>query len=128
MATFAVVTEDVPTNGSCTVNVVTGIAIADVVAMYPGADTCSEYVPDASVTPNTNAPVASVVVVSTLAEESTSTTAADPIPFVVPACTTCPVSPNVVAVVEDDVDDGVMPMEWLHAATAHVTTRHKETL
>lgn len=112
MTTLTVVTEVVPGSGSCTVNAVTGIAIDDVVAMYPGAAACSTYVPAANVAPNANAPVASVVVVNTFPDESTSTTAAAPMPFVVPACTTSPVNPYVVVdvVLGVVVDDGVIPV------------------
>jgi hypothetical protein len=82
------------------------------------------------VAPNANAPAAFVAVVVTLPDESTRVSIADPMPAVVPACTTCPVNPYVAfESVDEDVVDGVTPVEWVHAS-AHAADRttHKKTV
>jgi hypothetical protein len=59
---------------------------------------------------------------------STRSSAADGTPVVVPACTTCPVRPNVVGVVVDvDVDGDVGESDELpHPRDTHAAARHKK--
>src|SRR5215472_14527932 len=128
MLTPTVVTGTAPSKGSCTIRFVTGIEMRATDGRKPGAVVWRVYVPDASETGNANVPVALATVVMALPDVSTSRSAAEGMPVVVPACTTCPVNPNVVAGVEGvdgvDGDDGESDDEPQLAET-HATARHR---
>jgi hypothetical protein len=111
--------------------VVAGIKMVATDGRKPGAVVWRVYVPDASETGNANAPVALATVVIALPDVSTSRRAADGMGVVVPACTTCPVSPNVVAGVEgvDGVDGDVgESVDEPQLAETHATARQRKSV